>query len=262
VFFRQILDEANGCASYMIGCAGSGDVVVVDPLESVGADEYVLAAADRGMRIVRVIETHLHADHASAARTVAEAAGAPVSLHEGADVDYAFEPLREGDTIAVGNALLQVLHTPGHTPESISLLVFDAARSRDVPWLVLTGDSLLVGDVARPDLVLDAAPDAAEVRGRARTLYRSVHDRLAALPEGVEVFPGHFGASACGGRYLSAKPSSTIGFERAANAALRASSEEAFIEFVLGNLRPQPEGYRDIKRRNMGRDAAPAVPAR
>jgi hydroxyacylglutathione hydrolase len=254
MLFRPILDSAHGCASYLVGCPVAGEAVVVDPLAAVGPEEYVLTAADLGLRIVKVIDTHLHADHVSAARPLAEALGLPVALHAAAEVGFPFEPLRDGQEWLLGNVRFRVLHTPGHTPDSLTLVVYDLTRSADDPWLALTGDSLLSGDVARPDLLLGQV-DPERVAAQARILYRTLHERLLALPDTVEIYPGHFGGSTCGGQLLSAKPSSTIGFERRHNLALLQPDEDAFVRFVLANLRPQPERYQEIKLQNAGRGA-------
>lgn len=259
MIFRQILSEADGCASYLLGCAVAGAGCVVDPLAAVGVDEYLLLAAENELELTHVFDTHLHADHVSVARELAAAAGARLHLHAAAPVAYPFDAVRDGDTFDLGAVRLRVLHTPGHTDESLSLLVWDRLRSASDPWLVLTGDSLLAGDVARPDLSLGAA-DAGAVRRRAATLHATLAERLLALPDWVEVWPGHFGASTCGGRNLSPKATTTIGFERRNNEALRRPSAEEFVRFVLATLRAEPADYRAIKSGNAaGRPLPPAA---
>jgi hydroxyacylglutathione hydrolase len=250
MIFRQILRSESGCASYLIGCVRSGQAVVVDPLADLGAKTYVLEAADRGLHIVYVIDTHVHADHRSAGQELARAAGAQLALPEGAPAEYPFHPLCDGDRIVIGAVQLQVLHTPGHTPESICLLGTDTARS-DQPWFLLSGDTLFPGDVGRPDLLLDSADATAQTHEQADLLYESLFGRLLTLDDIVEVYPGHFGGSACGGVNMSGKPASTIGFERRWNLALQQRDRAAFARFVLESLRPQPENYQQIKRENL-----------
>jgi hydroxyacylglutathione hydrolase len=256
MIFRQILRSESGCASYLIGCAHSGQALVVDPLADLGARAYALEAADRGVRIAYVIDTHIHADHRSAAQELARAAGARLALPEGAAIEYYAHPLRDGDLIEVGEVRLQVLHTPGHTPESICLLGSDTSRSEQ-PWFLLSGDTLFPGDVGRPDLLLDGADAQARTREQAGRLYESLFGRLLTLDDIVEVYPGHFGGSACGGMNMSGKPASTIGFERRWNLALQQRDRAAFVEFVLESLRPQPENYQQIKRENLQAWRAP-----
>jgi hydroxyacylglutathione hydrolase len=250
MIFRQILRSESGCASYLIGCVQSSQAIVVDPLADLGARAYALEAADRGLRIVYVIDTHLHADHRSAAQELARATGATLALPVGAPVEYSFHPLRDGDTISAGVVRLQVLHTPGHTPESICLLGADTARSEQ-PWFLLSGDTLFPGDVGRPDLLLDGADTQARTIEQAQQLYQSLFDRLLVLDDIIEIYPGHFGGSACGGVNMSGKPASTIGFERRWNLALQQRDRDAFVQFVLESLRPQPEDYQQIKRENL-----------
>jgi hydroxyacylglutathione hydrolase len=251
VVFHQILDPQLGCASYLIGCPDSGELLVVDPLEAVGVDEYVLRAADLGLQVTHIVDTHLHADHVSVGRELAEATGAAYMLHRSANVSYPFLPLDDGDHLSIGKARVNVLHTPGHTDESISLVVFDGARSLEEPWMILSGDSLFVGDVARPDLAVEALSEE-KLEARLGLLRQSV-ERVAGYPEFVELYPGHYGVSTCGGAGMSAKASSTIGFERRFNAALHAHGGAEFAAFVRDGLKPLPERYQEIKLHNMGR---------
>ena len=250
MIFRQILRSESGCASYLIGCVRSGQAVVVDPLAELGARTYALEAADRGLRIAYVIDTHVHADHRSAGQELARATGATLALPAGAATEYPFHPLHDGELVAIGAVRLQVLHTPGHTPESICLLGIDMARSEQ-PWFLLSGDTLFPGDVGRPDLLLDGADAQARTREQAGQLYDSLFSRLLTLDDIVELYPGHFGGSACGGVNMSGKPASTIGFERRWNLALQQRDRAAFVAFVLESLRPQPENYQQIKRENL-----------
>ena len=221
VIFEQFVDADLGCASYLVGCGAARETVVVDP--SYRIEPYLTAAERHGVRVVRVLETHTHADHVSGHGRFALEHGVPVSIHGAADAEYPHDALADGDEIDVGNVRLRVLHTPGHRPEHCAFAVADRTRA-DEPWLVLTGDSLFVGDAARPDL-------AVEAREGAEGLYASLA-KLAALGDGVEVFPGHVAGSLCGAA-MSSKASSTIGFERRFNRALAAGSLPAFLEFSL-----------------------------
>jgi glyoxylase-like metal-dependent hydrolase (beta-lactamase superfamily II) len=254
VIFKQFRYEPLGQASYLLGCARARQGVVVDPIDDLGAEFYVLEAADLGLDIVAVLETHVHADFISCARELAEMTGAPHRLHEAAYglVTYPFEPLHDREAVRVGQVELQALHTPGHTPEHTAYLVRDHARS-DEPWCVLTGDSLFVGDVGRPDLLIgDQAMDVMDEDERARSQFGSIHERLVSLPDHVEVFPNHYGGSTCGGVNMSGKASSTIGFERRHNLALQQPDAAAFAAFVRDSVRPFPDDYRSIKSCNLG----------
>ncbi|HEU5315091.1 MAG TPA: MBL fold metallo-hydrolase, partial [Chloroflexota bacterium] len=233
MIFRQVLYPATGCASYLLGCLSEETLAVVDPHEAL-VDEYVGRAAAAEARIVAIVETHVHADHRSGARALAEKTGAPIYLHAAADVDYAREAVRDGDVIELGNTLLRVAHTPGHTPDSMTLLGADKKRGTDDVWFALTGDTLFVGDAGRPDLYGDGSAE-----DFAAQLYGSLYGRLLALEDHVEVWPAHFLGSACG-KGMSGKPASTIGFERRWNAALRLGSREAFVRHMLEGLPPAP----------------------
>lgn len=254
MIFKQIRHEPLAQASYVLGCPRAREGVVVDPIDDLGVDFYVLEAADLGLDIVAVLETHVHADFVSCARELAATTGAPHRLHEAARglVRYDFEPLRDEEPLRVGQVELQALHTPGHTPEHTAFLVTDHARA-DEPWCVLTGDSLFVGDVGRPDLLVgDQALDVMDEGERAGTQFASIRDRLFTLPDHVEVFPNHYGGSTCGGVNMSGKPASTIGFERRFNLALRRPDAEAFARFVRETAKPFPDDYRRIKSLNLG----------
>ena len=204
MYFKQLVKEDLGCASYLVGDADAGVCAVVDPRLDMVEDILELVAA-KEMRVTAVIETHLHADHLSGHRELARRTGATIYVHELAGVAYPHTPLKDGDELWCGVVKLRVIHTPGHRPEHIALAVSDTRRSDD-PWLVLTGDSLFIGDVARPDLAVAAEEGAA-------ALYESIFERLLHLDDGVEVYPAHVAGSLCG-RGMSSKTSSTIGFER------------------------------------------------
>ena len=207
MIFRQILHPQTGCASYFFGCTGRREIAVCDP-HLAHVDEYLGLAAAIGIPIGHIFETHVQADHVSGAALLAARSGAKIYLHEAAEVGFPHVDLRDGDEIALGNAFVRVLHTPGHSPDSVCLVVGDRTRGPD-PWFVLTGDTLFVGDVGRPDLHSseEATPYAAQ-------LHDSLWGKLMPLDDSAEVYPAHFAGSACG-RSMSAKPSSTIGFAAA-----------------------------------------------
>jgi glyoxylase-like metal-dependent hydrolase (beta-lactamase superfamily II) len=214
----------------------------VDPQPDIAP--YLAAAAEKSMRITHIFETHVQADHLSGARRLSEATGAPIFYHAAAPVTFRHDAVEDGDVHDLGNVKIAVLHTPGHTPDSVSLLVTDRTRSEE-PWFVLTGDTLFSGGVGRPDLL-----GAGHERGLAGQLYASLRDRLLALPDHVEIFPAHFGGAACG-KGLSGKPGSTIGFERRFNPALQLGSRDAFVDGVLADLPPQPPMFAENRRRNL-----------
>jgi hydroxyacylglutathione hydrolase len=227
MLFRQFVDDDLGCASYLIGDEDSGEAVVVDPAYAI--EQYLEAAEDEGVRITRVLETHTHADHVSGHGRLALDHSVPVSIHPAAEPQYDFVPVSDGDQVDVGAVCIRVLHTPGHRPEHCAFMVTDRARG-DEPWLTLTGDSLFVGDAARPDLAVEAVEGA-------RELHRSLR-RLMELPDGVEVHPGHVAGSLCGSG-MSSKPSSTIGFERRFNHAVAGQDEEEFVaDSIRAGVKP------------------------
>jgi glyoxylase-like metal-dependent hydrolase (beta-lactamase superfamily II)/rhodanese-related sulfurtransferase len=228
VIFRQFVDDDLGCASYLIGDENAHTAVVVDPAYRI--EPYLAEAAKRGVRIVRTLETHTHADHVSGHGRLALEHGIPVSVHAAADAVFAQDALLDDAEIAVGDVVLRVIHTPGHRPEHCAFAVVDRSRAPE-PWLVLTGDSLFVGDAARPDL-------AVEPREGAEGLFKSLR-RLGELADGVEVYPGHVAGSLCGAG-MSSKASSTIGFERKFNHALTIPDVERFVDGVAGSLPPRP----------------------
>ncbi len=250
MLFAQILNDDLGCASYLVGCEVAGEVAVVDPHLAI---EPILAEAGRlDARIVRTIETHTHADHVSGHGRLALEHGVPVSIHPAAAVAYPHEPMSDGDEIRVGNVVLRCIHTPGHRPEHCCLAVIDTTRA-DEPWLVLTGDSLFVGDTARPDLAVGATEGA-------EGLFHSLR-RLLELPDGVEVFPGHVAGSLCG-TSMSSRASTTIGFERRFNPMLAHSAVEAFVAESAGVSAPKPPNLARIVELNQApfQGAAPDVP--
>jgi glyoxylase-like metal-dependent hydrolase (beta-lactamase superfamily II) len=244
MIFRPFHRFETGCAAYVFGCGGRGIACVVDPHEA-DVDAYIAFAESKGMRITHVFDTHVHADHRSGGRTIAARTGARYCLHRAAEVAFPFEPLDDDQGIELGNTIVRVLHTPGHTPESISLVVSDLRRGPE-PWFVCTGDTLFVGAVGRPDL-------PGRERENAATLHRSVRDRLMALPDDVEIYPAHFAGSACGAG-MSGKPSSTIAFERRWNPLL-ALGEQAFVDELAGAVTAKPAELDAILRFNQGRAA-------
>src|SRR5215212_1992080 len=246
MILRQFLDCDPVAISYLVGCGGKATAAVIDPLGDI--DRYVGAAQEGGMRVRFVIDTHVHADHLSSGRVLAEATGAEYVLFTGADVKFSFRGVNDGDMLPLGNLSIQVIHTPGHTPEHISMLVTDRTRS-DEPWFVLTGHTLMVGDLGRTELATNAEVGA-------RDLFRTVQ-RLKALPDYLEVLPGAYAGSVCG-RSLSANPASTIGFERRFNKAFRIDNEPEFVSFMLNEIPPAPPEAAKLRALNSGRVAAVA----
>jgi glyoxylase-like metal-dependent hydrolase (beta-lactamase superfamily II) len=232
VVLRPFLYEDTACASYLFGCLTERKLAVVDPHEAL-VESYLSAAERAGAPIVAVFETHVQADHVSGLPILVERTGAKPYLPAGADVHFEHEQLGDGAEVVLGNTLVRVIATPGHAPAHNAYLVADRRRGDAEPWLVFTGDSLLVGDVGRPDLHAQGDP------GRlARELYVSIR-RLLELPDGVLVYPSHYGGSVCG-RALSANPFSTIGFERHHNEALAAPDADAFVRELLVDVPPAP----------------------
>ncbi|MDX6628340.1 MAG: hypothetical protein QOH00_586 [Gaiellales bacterium] len=241
MIFEQIVWRDLGCAAYLVGCQVAGEAVVVDPPLDV---REVLALSRRhGARLVGVIETHTHADHVSGHGVLAQQHGCWIGIHEIANAVYEHRPLRDGDRIEVGNIALDVLHTPGHRPEHCCIVVSDRTRA-DEPWLVLSGDALFVGDSGRPDLAVAGEEGAS-------ALYRSLHERLGGLDDGVELFPGHVAGSLCG-RGMSAKASSTLGFERRFNPMLAEMPVEQFVKLANADLAPKPPTMAHIVELNRG----------
>jgi hydroxyacylglutathione hydrolase len=242
MLFRQLIHDDLGCASYLIGDADAGVAAVVDPRLDI--DEYLRLARYTSVRIEHILETHNHADHVSGHGRLAAATGATIHIHREAVPEYDHEPFDDGWELRLGALAVRALHTPGHRPEHTAFALADTARSEQ-PWAVLTGDSLFVGDIARPDL-------AVEKRDGARGIFRSLHSRLLTLPDACEVWPGHLGGSLCGGPGMDLKVSSTIGFERAGQPLLRERDEDAFVRSALATLGPQPPNFRNIVALNRG----------
>jgi hydroxyacylglutathione hydrolase len=235
VFFRQLLNDDTACASYLLGCKTHGRFAVVDPHVDL-VDEYIRIADAHGIPIVAVLETHVQADHVSGLPELVARTGALAYLPEGAGVGFEHQPLADGQVVELGNTELQAVATPGHAAAHHAYLVTDRTRG-DEPWFVLTGDALLVGDAGRPDLHAHGEQTVEEM---ARTLYRSLTERLLTLPDHLVLYPAHYSGSVCG-RSLSANPISTIGFERRHNRALQFDSEGAFVEALLRDIPPAPD---------------------
>jgi hydroxyacylglutathione hydrolase len=243
MIFKPFYYFETGCAAYVLGCAGKGVAAVVDPQDR-DVDSYIEFASAKGMRISHVIDTHVHADHVSGGRSLAERTGSAYALHESASVAFPFLPLRDGQEIRIGNVTAKVLHTPGHTPESICLLVTDTTRATE-PWFLLTGDTLFVGSVGRPDL-------SERVEESARDLYRSLQSQILPLPDNLEVYPGHFSGSVCG-KGMSGKPMSSLGFEKRFNPLLAERSEVEFVSAIAQTVLPDPPQKAETIGRNQGR---------
>jgi hydroxyacylglutathione hydrolase len=237
MYFKQMLHEDCGCSSYVVGGRQTNEVAVIDPALDIA--ETLELVRLRGFHVRQVIDTHIHADHVSGARHLAAATGAELCMHESADVRFPFRPLRDGDELVLGNVSLRVLHTPGHRPESITLLVVNHARS-EAPSMAITGDTLLVGDVGRPDFGGEEG---------ARELWGSVQ-RLLDLDDYVEVFPSHF-EGPCG-KGMCGRPSSTIGFERRFNPALQVGGIEEFVRAISSDVPARPLNMDAIIATNTG----------
>jgi len=242
IFTQHYLDCLSQ-ASYLIGDETTGRAIVVDPRRDIG--DYLSEAADHGLRIERVIETHIHADFLSGHLELAAATGALICYSEDADVEFEVEPLRDGQRIPLGEVTLVILATPGHTPESICIVVYEHADD-EVPYGVLTGDTLFVGDVGRPDLLADTGLSAETL---ARALYESLHDKLLKLPDATRVFPAHGAGSACG-KQLSSETSSTIGEQRRTNYALQIVGADRFVAALTHDQPPQPRYFKFDSLRN------------
>jgi hydroxyacylglutathione hydrolase len=240
LYFRQLLNDATACASYLFGCKTKGTLAVVDAHDDL-VDEYVALAASQGAEIAAVLETHVQADHVSALPELVERTGATAYLPAGSGVEFDHHQLMDGERVRLGNTEVQAIATPGHATAHHAFLVTDHARADD-PWLVLTGDALLVGDAGRPDLHAHGDQTVEEM---ARALYTSITERLLALPDHLLVYPAHYSGSVCG-RGLSGHPASTVGFERRHNKALRFESEDAFAEALISDIPPAPERQAEI----------------
>jgi hydroxyacylglutathione hydrolase len=240
MFFRQFLNDETACASYLFGCNTAGELAVVDAHVDL-VDQYLAAAEAQGSRIAAVIETHVQADHVSGLPELLDRTGATAYLPEGAGVDFEHHALSDGELVKLGNTVIQAIATPGHAVAHHAYLVTDHRRGEE-PWMVLTGDALLVGDAGRPDLHAHGEQTAEEM---ARLLYRSLTARLLALPDHLLLYPAHYSGSVCG-RGLSGNPASTIGFERRHNRALGFDSEDAFVAALVDDIPPAPEHQAEI----------------
>jgi len=232
MLLRPFLNDAGSCASYLFGCTSHNKLAVVDPHADF-VDDYLAAAAAVGAPIVAVFETHVQADHLSGLPALVDRAGATPYLPAGAGVEFEHVALEDGEAVELGNTVVTAIATPGHAPAHHAYTVADKRRGSEEPWLVFSGDSLLIGDVGRPDLHVSGDP-----RGQARLLHASLR-RLLELPQGVVLYPSHYGGSVCG-RGLSGNPVSSIGFERAHNPLLTLENPEAFADAILTEMPPRP----------------------
>ena len=243
MYFKQIETPGIGCLSYVIGCPAAKVAAVIDPKREI--QEYLDITRNQGMKITHVIETHIHADHISGNLEITARTGADIYFYEKAPVAFKHKTLKEGDTIELGTAILEVLHTPGHTPHSISLLVKDTSRSEEEPWFMLTGDLLFVGDVGRPDL---AGKELLEKQ--VKNLYESIYKKLGKLPDRLGVYPAHGQGSLCG-KGISSKTSTTLGYERHANPLLRLDSLDEFKKSLMREYPDRPKSFSHIISMNM-----------
>jgi hydroxyacylglutathione hydrolase len=251
MLLRPFLNDAGSCASYLFGCTAHGKLAVVDAHTDL-VDDYLAAAAAIGSPITAVFETHLQADHLSGLLALVERTGATGYLPDGATVEFEHVGLADGEAVELGNTLVAAIATPGHAPAHNAYAVADRRRGSEEPWLVFSGDSLLIGDVGRPDLHVPG-----DAHGQARLLHASL-SRLLELPDYVVLYPSHYGGSVCG-RGLSGNPFSSIGFERRHNPLLSLSDAEAFADALLADLPPRPAGEERIVAANRsGTVAAPA----
>jgi hydroxyacylglutathione hydrolase len=244
MYFRQLLNDETACASYLLGCKTHNQFAVVDPHVDL-VDRYIALADGQGMPIVAVFETHVQADHVSGLPELVARTGATAYIPKGAGVDFEHHALADREVVKLGNTELQAIATPGHALAHHAFLVTDHTRAPE-PWLVLSGDALLVGDAGRPDL---HSSGERTVESMARALYRSLTERLLTLPDHVLLYPAHYSGSVCG-RGLSAKPATTIGFERRYNPALQHDSEDAFVQALMSDIPPAPERQAAILKAN------------
>jgi hydroxyacylglutathione hydrolase len=242
MLFRQVTHDDLGCASYLVGDDGAGVAAIVDPRFEI--DVYLDLARYMGVRIEHILETHNHADHVSGHGRLAVATGATIHIHRLAEPEYDHEPFDDGWELELGDVVVRALHTPGHRPEHTAFALVDRGRGVE-PWAVLTGDSLFVGDIARPDLAI------AREEG-ARQIFASLHDKLLCLADTCEIWPGHLGGSMCGGPGMDMKVASTIGYERLHNALLAEPDVGRFVERSLASLGPQPPNFQAVVALNRG----------
>ena len=234
MYFRQLLNDDTACASYLFGCKTKGKFAVIDPHIDL-VDDYIELAEGQGIPIVAVFETHVQADHLSGLPALVERTGATAYLPAGAGVEFEHVALADGEVVELGNTIVEAIATPGHAAAHHAYLVTDLTRGEE-PWMVLTGDALLVGDAGRPDLHAHGEQTAEQMAGQ---LYHSLTERLLTLPDHLLLYPAHYSGSVCG-RGLSAQPTSTIGFERRHNKALRFDSEQAFVDALVKDVPPAP----------------------
>jgi hydroxyacylglutathione hydrolase len=240
MYFRQLLNDETACASYLFGCNTAGELAVVDAHADL-VDDYVGLAERQGSRIAAVLETHVQADHFSGLPELVERTGATAYMPEGSGAEFDHHALVDGELVKLGNTVIKAISTPGHAVAHHAYLVTDHRRGVE-PWMVLTGDALLVGDAGRPDL---HAGGERSVEEMARTLYHSLTERLLVLPDHLLLYPAHYAGSVCG-RGLSGNPASTIGFERRHNRALGFGSEDAFVAALVEDIPPAPERAAEI----------------
>jgi hydroxyacylglutathione hydrolase len=251
VLLRPFLYDRTACASYLFGCGTKSRLAVVDPHVDL-VDDYLAAAAALGAPIVAVFETHVQADHVSGLPALVGRSGATPYLPAGAGVQFEHVALADGDVVELGNTLVTAIATPGHAPAHHAYTVADRRRGTDEPWLVFSGDSLLIGDVGRPDLHV-----AGDARGQARLLHASLR-RLLGLPDGVVLYPSHYAGSVCG-RGLSGNPISTVGFERAHNPMLALADADEFADALLADVPARPaEQERIVATNRAGHLVVPA----
>jgi hydroxyacylglutathione hydrolase len=243
MIFRQVTHDDLGCASYLIGDEKAGVAAVVDPRFEI--EVYLDMARYLQTRIAHILETHNHADHLSGHGRLAAATGAVIHIHREAGAEYEHDAIDDGWRLELGSVVVKALHTPGHRPEHTAFAVSDRRRGDESPWAVLTGDTLFVGDIARPDLAVDKSEGA-------RGIFHSLHDKLLSLPPETEVWPGHLGGSLCGGPAMDMKVSSTIGFERRHNDLLSVEDEDEFVARATANLPPQPPNFKRVVALNRG----------
>lgn len=244
MLFRQFQHDEGACLSYILGCTKTGVAAVFEP--QLDIEPYLRYLSSHQLNLTHIFESHAQADHLSGAKRLSQTTNAPLYVHESAKVNFPVVSLLDGQNIGIGNIRLRILHTPGHTEDSVCFVVSDTTRSDD-PWFVMTGDTLFVGDVGRPDL--DGSPEA---------LYDSIHGKLLTLPDDIEIFPTHFAGSVCG-KALSPKPSSTIGFEKRFNPALQFRTKREFVAFVQSDLPVQPPRFQKVREYNLGFLDAPPI---
>ena len=253
MLLKRIYDAKLAQASYLVGCAATGEALVIDPNRDV--EQYMRAAADEGLRVTHVTETHIHADFVSGSRELAQRTGARLLLSDEGDADWKYRfaaesgatLLTDGDQFMVGNLRFDVMHTPGHTPEHLAFVVTDTPAT-DRPMGAFTGDFIFVGDVGRPDLLEKAANMTGTMVAGAKTLYRSI-EQFKALPDYLQLFPGHGAGSACG-KALGAVPSTSLGYEKIANWGLTVRDEQEFVQMVLAGQPEPPKYFAEMKRIN------------